>query len=180
MAKQYLETCLLGMSAPPAEPGEAPPAAAGCQGGRPRACPPAAWSQHPDSIALEAWPRRPHGRRLVPAGSAKTNPAFRPGGLAGFWACPRRGWVSLSGSRMPPSSRDTGPEQGPRHSACPVHDMRPEGGPGPGRALGTSTAFSLPGPEFHTVALLCKCSERWGPDGVKRGPLMFITKQPAS
>lgn len=176
-----METCPLGMSAPPTEPGEAPPAAAGCQGGRPRARPPAASSQHPDSIALRpgrtdpaasTWCQPAQPRQTLPSGPAVS--------LVSGLAPEEVGFLFLV-SECHQLQEILSLSRGPRHSACPVHAVQARGGvPGPGRALGASTAFSLLHPELHTVVLLCKCSERWGPYGVKRGPLMFIRKQPAS
>lgn len=128
------------------EPGE-------CQGGRPRAHPPAALSQNPDSVAHEAC-QSVQPRQALPSGQAVH---------AGFWARPRRGWVSLCGSRMPSTLRDTGPGQRPQLPS--LHWPR-VAGPWWGRWAQLESPSSTQ----------WSCSVR----ALSGGPLMFITKQPAS
>lgn len=128
MAKRYLEARLLGI-APPTEPGEALPAAAGARAPIPGYLGPRG--------PVTQTPQQTLGARRL----SQDKPAARLG-EAGFWACPRRGWVSLSDSRMPPTCRDAGPAQRPPPPRPPCTGCSHQGGPGPDRALGTSKVFS--------------------------------------
>lgn len=141
-----------GMSAP-AQPGEALPGAGGGPG-RP--------SQGTSTrcIESESRQRRPRG---LPARPAKTSPAFRPGGPRRVLGLPQKGWVSLCGSRMPSTLRDTGPGQRPQ-----LPGLRWPRGTGPW--WGCWAQLESPS------SAQWSCSVR----ALSGGPLMFITKQPAS